>query len=558
MAKVELNREQKEAFKEALREFIAQVDGRIETGLTTGTTPGAIQDNIQQNFLNGINFKCKVSFGQGMLAGYSNKKEKSSDCKDDEKYPAIAFCRNDILGDEFVNGKTFAQGKGLFIWIGYRWNKQPKEKLELRLTGASKDKENRKCAAGKRIFGEDDEPKYQKSFELSESSNIDSTLDSVINYFLELVEIFNSIPRDDFKISSSNKTEQKESAMDKPPLNQILYGPPGTGKTYHTINKALEILGFAKSSSESNDVVLDCETIKETLQGLGIEVPNKDRECAKALFDYYRTDRTEGQIEFVTFHQSYGYEEFVEGIKPVLDSQNSESSDVGYKIEDGIFKKICKRAQNDTQKPYILIIDEINRGNISKILGELITLLEESKREGAKEGLKLTLPYSKESFSVPQNLYIIGTMNTADRSIALLDTALRRRFEFIEMMPDSSLLSEDCEGINLQRLLESLNNRIEFLLGREQTIGHAFLIDIENIESLRAAFQNKIIPLLQEYFYDDYARIAAVLNNGMIEAKSMKDLGVSFSDEMIDSEKLVYRITESKGWNAETFKKIYE
>lgn len=210
-------------------------------------------------------------------------------------------------------------------------------------------------------------------------------------------------------------------------------------------------------------------------------------------------------------------------------------------------------------KPYILIIDEINRGNISKILGELITLLEPSKRKGESEALEVKLPYSQEPFSVPNNLYIIGTMNTADRSIALLDTALRRRFEFIEMMPDSSRLSTDCDGVDLQRLLESINNRIEFLLDRERTIGHAFLIDVKNLSDLKAVFKNKILPLLQEYFYDDYAKINAVLNdNGMLESKTISNMKISLSDEFVDSEKKVWKITDSSKWDIETFKAMYK
>ncbi|EAK4474474.1 endonuclease, partial [Campylobacter coli] len=156
-----------------------------------------------------------------------------------------------------------------------------------------------------------------------------------------------------------------------------------------------------------------------------------------------------------------------------------------------------KEKDEKVNLPYIIIIDEINRGNVSKIFGELITLIEASKRIGEKEELKVTLPYSGEKFGVPKNVYIIGTMNTADRSITSLDTALRRRFEFIEMMPDVSKLSMDCEGINLQELLKAINTRIEYLLDREKTIGHAFFVSVENLEDLKKVFQNKIIPLLQ-------------------------------------------------------------
>ena len=220
-------------------------------------------------------------------------------------------------------------------------------------------------------------------------------------------------------------------------------------------------------------------------------------------------------------------------------------------------------------KPYILIIDEINRGNIAKILGELITLIEPSNRIGANdeekargignESLEVTLPYSNETFGVPSNLYIIGTMNTADRSIALLDTALRRRFEFVEMMPEPSLLRINCEGVNLQYLLKSMNDRIEFLLDREHTIGHSFFIGVDSLSALREAFGLKIIPLLQEYFYDDYAKISAVLNgNEMVKAVSQSDLGINLSDDFVDSERRVWRIIDSHLWDIETFTKIYQ
>ncbi|EHN0423048.1 AAA family ATPase [Campylobacter jejuni] len=483
----------------------------------------------------------------------------------------------------------------------------------------------------------------------------------------------NTFSKDDFKIIKDNINNNIS-------LNQILYGSPGTGKTYHTIDKALEILG-------------------ENLES---------RDEKKAKFDEYVKN---GQIVFTTFHQSYGYEEFVEGIKPSLNSD--ENSQINYKVKDGIFKELCKKAlenrddiesfnfyindlkektkedANNPEKyfqlpntkysiqyrggktfrikfddmsknhkdypvsidnieklyktsnideiynsayvkailnylksqglkdykekdekinlPYIIIIDEINRGNVSKIFGELITLIEPSKRLGNEEALELTLPYSGEKFGVPKNVYIIGTMNTADRSITSLDTALRRRFEFVEMMPNSDLLNnvficKDVENPNededylgddaktegyaeiLQNILISINKRIEFLLDREKTIGHAFFMSeavkfnknnwikpdeyeedwyVLSISKLKKVFQNKIIPLLQEYFYNDYALINEVLNdNGMIfeDKKDDKYLQKIKNLDSVNSERSIYNIAsfDDKIWDKiEIYQAIY-
>ncbi len=222
------------------------------------------------------------------------------------------------------------------------------------------------------------------------------------------------------------------------------------------------------------------------------------------------------RYSFITFHQSYSYEDFIEGIKPVLDDTDN---DVGYILEDGVFKKLCLKARKDISNQYAIFIDEINRGNVSQIFGELITLIEDDKREGMKNELSVTLPYSKKTFSVPPNVHIIGTMNTADRSVEALDTALRRRFSFHEMLPDPNELKVDFHGINLQNLLSVINDRIEVLVDRDHTIGHAFFMNVETLKDLQDVFSDKIIPLLQEYFYGDYSKIELVLGAGFFEPK---------------------------------------
>ena len=453
------------------------------------------------------------------------------------------------------------------------------------------------------------------------------------------------------------------------PRNMILYGPPGTGKTFHTINRALQILDPAFYQEHQ-----------------------KDR---SRLREKYESLKKSGRVGFVTFHQSFSYEDFVEGIK----AQASEEGEIRYEVEDGIFKRVCAAAsarvtrdsdtgiqlngrkiwkmslgntlgddahiydecitnnyillgwgddidftgcasRNDVltkqkdhgwsvkskdysvqsvyrfihhikkgdivvisdgnhkfraiaeitgdyrylpkedrvgyqqcrdvrwlrrynpslpreelfekalsqqtlyqldrgnirmdslqemltpktdepdSKPHVLIIDEINRGNISRVFGELITLIEPSKRQGAGEALAVRLPYSKNEFSVPDNLYLIATMNTADRSLALMDTALRRRFVFEEMMPQPSLLGEiaekDLEGINLRLMLEALNQRIELLYDREHTLGHSFFIPLKqepSLSLLSQVFDQQVLPLLEEYFFEDWDKIRRVLGD---------------------------------------------
>lgn len=422
--------------------------------------------------------------------------------------------------------------------------------------------------------------------------------------------------------------------------NLILYGPPGTGKTYNSATYAVAIC-----DNKSVDELTDYD----------------------AVMARYNELKRAGRIAFTTFHQSYGYEEFIEGIKPVVDDSKQ---DVGYTIESGIFKQFCEDAKSaghktgdaaidagariwkltimngdlnqvkqecfeennvrmgfgmeadearsfvedvrigdiilsfktrktidgiaivtddaselqdkskyktarpvkwlaknideditginngkllhrmtfakvpnmkvkdiidlakkvnpglvnteieENTQPYVFIIDEINRGNISKIFGELITLIENTKRAGMEEAASAILPYSGEEFSVPSNVYILGTMNTADRSIALMDTALRRRFQFIEMMPDSDVLrkihADKVEDLDVAAMLDKINERITFLYDREHTIGHAFftgLKDDASLVKLQSIFEKSVIPLLQEYFYEDYQKIQLVLGD---------------------------------------------
>ncbi len=292
---------------------------------------------------------------------------------------------------------------------------------------------------------------------------------------------------------NENTNERNNSGkVYKQPLNQILYGPPGTGKTYNTIIKAMEIIGTIKINYDKEHNVLNYEELQEEFNKL----------------------KQSKQIEFVTFHQSYSYEEFIEGIKPVI---NDNNNDIKYEYNYGIFKELCLRAEKDKENNYVIVIDEINRGNISKIFGELITLIEEDKRIGNKHELKLTLPYSKESFGIPNNLYIIGTMNTSDRSIASVDIALRRRFKFIEMMPKSKLVADISikDDNSFKDIFEALNEKITILLDRDHQIGHSYFMQnkIKSIDDLKNIWFDEILPLLNEYFYNDWDKLQALLGD---------------------------------------------
>lgn len=212
---------------------------------------------------------------------------------------------------------------------------------------------------------------------------------------------------------------------------------------------------------------------------------------------------------------------------------------------------------------YVLIIDEINRGNVSQIFGELITLLEPDKRIGQKEEIQVLLPYSKEEFGVPSNVYIIGTMNTADRSVEALDTALRRRFSFIPMMPKTNHLKQKPDGICMESMLKVINERLKILKDNNHTIGHAWLWDVDTFEKLRQVFNDKIIPLLQEFFYNDYEKLGLLLGDQFVELdlKADRDLFAEFpSGNGLKSQylnKCAYKFTDPTTWSSDTFKSIY-
>ncbi|HAY3541051.1 MULTISPECIES: McrB family protein [unclassified Empedobacter] len=261
---------------------------------------------------------------------------------------------------------------------------------------------------------------------------------------------------------------------------------------------------------------------------------------------------------FTTFHQSFSYEDFIEGIKPVME-EGKET--ISYQIENGIFKDLCLKAQNDTENRYAIFIDEINRGNVSAIFGELITLIEPDKRIGSTNELKVKLPYSKREFGVPKNVDIIGTMNTADRSVEALDTALRRRFSFVEMQPNPSvLLNSEYQDVDLKQLLETINQRIEVLVDKDHQIGHSYFIGIQNLEDLKQTFKDKIIPLLEEYFYGDFGKIGLVLGGSFIyqeENKAKFPNNFNYENDFLEDKK-VYRFTPFENWNEQTFISVYE
>jgi len=336
-------------------------------------------------------------------------------------------------------------------------------------------------------------------------------------------------------------------------LNKIFYGPAGTGKTRKAIEKSIKIvqesddkyeLGLLDHDTSSYEESMNFFKIVSNMQKLDGSFDKLDSTRKELLNDindlgkdvdsiveqrkymgylkeldnpknHILKYRLYPLIEIVTFHPSYSYQDFVEGITV----QTNEDGSIEYFVKDGIFKKICKRAIDNPNYNYVLVIDEINRGDISSIFGELFTLLEESKRKNKNEELTINLPYSKdgkgnpEKLSVPENLYVLATMNTVDKSIALIDVALRRRFEFIECMPDYTINElKTYNNINIPKLLSTINKRICILKNEHYQIGHSYFLNINNFHELKAILKKSIIPLLQEYFYDDWQSICAVLN----------------------------------------------
>lgn len=296
-----------------------------------------------------------------------------------------------------------------------------------------------------------------------------------------------------------------------------------------------------------------------------IELAEKLHEGPQAVDEAVR------RYEFVTFHQSFSYEEFVEGIRPSLVDEGATETQIAYVLSKGVFRRICERARRDPDRKFALFIDEINRGNISKIFGELITLIELDKRDGAANAITVRLPYSKEEFSVPANLDIIGTMNTADRSLAHIDTALRRRFRFKELMPEPGLLEPvtlDGETLDLRRMLTAMNRRIEAIFDREHMIGHAYFLRDKGTtvsgDELPDIFRHRIIPLLTEYFFDDWARVRAVLADDQVEhlperqfiRSSEIDEGYIPNGASIRP-RLIYELNQEAFGNPKAYTKIY-
>jgi 5-methylcytosine-specific restriction protein B len=272
----------------------------------------------------------------------------------------------------------------------------------------------------------------------------------------------------------------------------------------------------------------------------------------------------------VTFHPSYSYEDFVIGLRPVLDAEAESGAAPHFALVDGVFKQICQQARANPARRYALFIDEINRANIAKVFGELITLVEPDKRahydaDGRLTGgLEVQLPGTGEQlFGVPANLDIFASMNTADRSIALLDIALRRRFIFEELAPCYEPLDRSVASVHLGSLLRVINRRLEYLLDRDHCIGHGYLWNVSSLDELRAVFARQIVPLLQEYFFDDWGRVAAVLSDasgacGFLREERVAARSLFGRSADLEPERRHYHLTSVQSWSADVFRSVYE
>lgn len=327
------------------------------------------------------------------------------------------------------------------------------------------------------------------------------------------------------------------------------------------VNYSNRLAPFIFEKNENSEWYLTEDGIKFVEENLSEQLEQLSaKNNTRKLEDFYK---------FLTFHQSYSYEEFVEGIKPQIRT-DEECSSVSYEYNKGVFKEICQQANSDPDNNYLLIIDEINRGNISKIFGELITLIEIDKRvipNGERifentitkdEQLLVTLPYTKSKFGVPNNLYILGTMNTSDRSIASIDIALRRRFKFVEMMPNSDLVADfEC---NFKEIFEKLNTKIKILLDRDHQIGHSYFIETKyadaDINILKEIWFSEILPLLNEYFYCDWEKLKLIIP-GFIKKLDVPEMLKNECDDSIYEFKTFDEVSDfEKALNQEKFEQV--
>jgi len=359
---------------------------------------------------------------------------------------------------------------------------------------------------------------------------------------IELYDI-DSIKVPDLMNTELIKVKSKYSNNSKPGNTVWYYLQQHTALSSTTVNMKDRKEPFIFSKAENSKWSINKSDFEESCPDLV--------EKYHQIKDFKPITESKENFKFVTFHQSFTYEDFIEGIKPVI-SDSTEGSEVTYEIADGVFKKLAIEAKQNPNANYAIFIDEINRGNISQIFGELITLIEDDKRLGEENELKVVLPYSKTEFGVPSNLYIIGTMNTADRSVEALDTALRRRFSFIEVTPKPELIKEVgvlkdkdgyLEGVNIVDLLVVINKRIEKLVDRDHMIGHSYFLKVLTLKDLKVVFQNKVIPLLQEYFFGDYGKIGLVIGKAFFEDINQDDDDNFFADFDYDASSLLEKVS---------------